>query len=73
MTERPGRADTGALHLHAVERLLAWGFSHAEIASNLGHSEAWVRAVEEAHQAQPQGDSRIRNVRERTNTQENEE
>ena len=72
MTERPMRANGGALHHRAVERLLAWGFSHAEIASNLGHSEAWVRAVQEAQQAETTADSSTRHVRERTNTREDE-
>lgn len=63
MVERTAGSIDEALQQDAAERLLEWGFSYEEIASNLGHSEAWVRTVHEAqrvHEVQRSTGSRIR-------------
>jgi hypothetical protein len=70
MAERTAGAVDDTLQQDAAERLLEWGFSYEEIATNLGQSEAWVREV---HEARHVDDSDAGTIRLRTITPENEE
>jgi hypothetical protein len=70
MAERTAGAVDETLQQDAAERLLEWGFSYEEIATNLGQSEAWVHAV---HDARHVDDSDAGTIRPRMITPENEE
>ena len=48
MAERTAGAVDETLQEDAAKRLLEWGFSYEEIATNLGQSEAWVRELHES-------------------------
>ncbi len=50
MAERTEVSVDERLHHDATARLLEWGFSPEEIARYLGHSEVWVREVQEEDQ-----------------------
>lgn len=52
MTERTVESVDGTLQCEAVERLLEWGFSREDITATIGHSEAWVREVQETQRPQ---------------------